>query len=288
MKSILDEFLEKLPEEFNMMELFARAEEKTPYVLVALQECERMNGLTREMKRSLKEVDLGLKVRHLQSQTFSDSLLFYSIIHLQGELTITADMEALQNSLFLDKVPDSWTRRAYPSLAGLSAWFADLLLRIRELESWVSDFNMPACIWLAGFFNPQSFLTAIMQSMARKNEWPLDKMCLQCDVSKKNREDFSSPPREGAYVHGLFMEGARWDVQSGLIQEAHLKDLTPAMPVIFIKAIPVDKQETRNIYECPVYKTRTRGPTFVWTFNLKTKEKSSKWIIAGVALLLQV
>ena len=287
MKSILDEFLEKLPEEFNMMELFARAEEKTPYVLVALQECERMNGLTREMKRSLKEVDLGLKVRHLQSQIFNDNL-FLSIIHLQGELTITADMEALQNSLFLDKVPDSWTRRAYPSLAGLSAWFADLLLRIRELESWVSDFNMPACIWLAGFFNPQSFLTAIMQSMARKNEWPLDKMCLQCDVSKKNREDFSSPPREGAYVHGLFMEGARWDVQSGLIQEAHLKDLTPAMPVIFIKAIPVDKQETRNIYECPVYKTRTRGPTFVWTFNLKTKEKSSKWIIAGVALLLQV
>ena len=64
MKSILDEFLEKLPEEFNMMELFARAEEKTPYVLVALQECERMNGLTREMKRSLKEVDLGLKVRN--------------------------------------------------------------------------------------------------------------------------------------------------------------------------------------------------------------------------------
>ena len=35
-ESILDEFLEKLPEEFSMMELFARAEEKTPYVLVAL------------------------------------------------------------------------------------------------------------------------------------------------------------------------------------------------------------------------------------------------------------
>ena len=66
MKSVLDEFLEKLPEEFNMMELASRAEEKTPYVLVALQECERMNGLTREMKRSLREVDLGLKVKQLQ------------------------------------------------------------------------------------------------------------------------------------------------------------------------------------------------------------------------------
>ena len=61
-KGILDEILEKLPEEFNMMELTARAEEKTPYVLVALQECERMNFLTIEIKRSLKELDLGLKV----------------------------------------------------------------------------------------------------------------------------------------------------------------------------------------------------------------------------------
>lgn len=61
-KTILDEILEKMSEEFNMMELFAKVEEKTPYVLVALQECERMNTLTREMRRSLKEVDLGLKV----------------------------------------------------------------------------------------------------------------------------------------------------------------------------------------------------------------------------------
>lgn len=38
-------------------------------------------------------------------------------------------------------------------------------------------------------------------------------MCLQCDVTKKNREDISLPPREGAYVHGLYMEGARWDTQ---------------------------------------------------------------------------
>lgn len=68
---------------------------------------------------------------------------------------------------------------------------------------------MPAAVWLGGFFNPQSFLTAIMQQTARKNEWPLDKMCLMTDVTKKQKEDFNSAPREGAYVHGLFMEGAR-------------------------------------------------------------------------------
>ena len=74
---------------------------------------------------------------------------------------------------------------------------------------------------------------------------------------------------------------------------------------MYIKAITQDKQETRNLYECPVYKTRQRGefeisdefyrnfkfllgPTYIWTFNLKTKERPSKWVLAGVALLLQI
>ncbi|KAK2501218.1 hypothetical protein MC885_000890 [Smutsia gigantea] len=265
-KAVLDEILEKVPEPFSMAELMAKAAERTPYMVAALQECERMNILTHEMRRSLKELNLGLK----------------------GELTITLDMEDLSTALFYDTVPDTWVARAYPSMMGLAAWYADLLLRIRELEAWTTDFALPTTVWLAGFFNPQSFLTAIMQSMARKNEWPLDKMCLSVEVTKKNREDVIAPPREGSYVYGLFMEGARWDTQTGVIAEARLKELTPAMPVIFIKAIPVDRMETKNIYECPVYKTRIRGPTYVWTFNLKTKEKAAKWVLAAVALLLQV
>ncbi|XP_063512627.1 dynein axonemal heavy chain 17 [Pongo pygmaeus] len=265
-KAVLDDILEKIPETFNMAEIMAKAVEKTPYVVVAFQECERMNILTNEMRRSLKELNLGLK----------------------GELTITTDMEDLSTALFYDTVPDTWMARAYPSMMGLAAWYADLLLRIRELEAWTTDFALPTTVWLAGFFNPQSFLTAIMQSMARRNEWPLDKMCLSVEVTKKSREDMAAPPREGSYVYGLFMEGARWDTQTGVIAEARLKELTPAMPVIFIKAIPVDRMETKNIYECPVYKTRIRGPTYVWTFNLKTKEKAAKWILAAVALLLQV
>ena len=67
----------------------------------------------------------------------------------------------------------------------MAAWYADLILRIKELEAWTSDFALPASVWLPGFFNPQSFLTAIMQSTARKNELPLDKMSLGMDSNKK-------------------------------------------------------------------------------------------------------
>jgi len=156
-------------------------------------------------------------------------------------------------------VPPSWTKRAYASLNGLSAWYTDLLLRIKELESWTSDFNLPSSVWLSGFFNPQSFLTAIMQSTARKNELPLDKMCLVCEVTKKNKEEMGMAPREGAYIHGLYMEGARWDINLGTISESRLKELYPLMPVIHVKAVTQDKQEMRNLYECPVYNTRERG-----------------------------
>lgn len=74
-------------------------------------------------------------------------------------------MENLSNALFLDLVPATWASKAYPSLYTLGIWYADMLQRVKELESWTSDFQLPAAVWLAGFFNPQSFLTAIMQQV---------------------------------------------------------------------------------------------------------------------------
>lgn len=84
------------------------------------------------------------------------------------------------------------------------------------------------------------------------------------------------------------MEGARWDIETGVISDARLKELFPLMPVVYIRAITQDKQDLRNMYECPVYKTRTRGPTYVWTFNLRTRDKPNKWVLAGVAIVLQI
>ncbi|XP_062322712.1 dynein axonemal heavy chain 11 isoform X2 [Osmerus eperlanus] len=265
-KQVLDEMLEKLPEEYNMADVMAKTPERSPYILVCFQECDRMNVLLEEVRRSLKELDLGLK----------------------GELTISSNMETLQSALFYDTVPESWTRLAYPSTNTLAQWFSDVLCRCRELDSWSQDLVLPAVVWLSGFFNPQSFLTAVMQSIARKNQWPLDKMALTVDVTKKSREDYGHPPREGAYIHGLYMEGARWDTQAGVISEAVLRELTPAMPVLYVRAVPSEQLELRNTYECPVYRTKLRGPSYVWTLHLRTKQPPAKWVLAGVALLLSV
>lgn len=63
-KAFLEEILDRVTDEFNIPELMAKVEERTPYIVVALQECERMNILTREIQRSLRELHLGLQVRY--------------------------------------------------------------------------------------------------------------------------------------------------------------------------------------------------------------------------------
>jgi dynein heavy chain len=60
------------------------------------------------------------------------------------------------------------------------------------------------------------------------------------------------------------------------------------MPVINCKAVPADKLEEKGVYKCPVYKTEQRGPTYVFLAQLKTKAAPARWVMAGVALLLDV
>lgn len=68
MRSVLEDILERLPEQFDMAELLGKAEERTPYQVVALQECEQMNVLTKEIRLSLNGLNLGLKVRMVLSK----------------------------------------------------------------------------------------------------------------------------------------------------------------------------------------------------------------------------
>jgi dynein heavy chain len=107
-KELISSFLGQLPESFNIVEITSRYAELTPYLIVSLQETERMNGLIGTIRFSLTELEQGLS----------------------GALNITDAMESLLSELARNVVPGSWTGVAYPSLKSLSEWFADLLLRI--------------------------------------------------------------------------------------------------------------------------------------------------------------
>ena len=276
-KLILDDILEKLPERFDMLDITDKlgSDERSPFTNVFLQEIERVNILISIMKTSLLELDLGLK----------------------GDLTISDAMEVLMDALFLDRVPATWEKKAYPSLRSLGPWILDVIQRAGQLSAWVDDMQVPKVTWFPGFFNPQSFLTAVQQSTARKNEWPLDKTVVVTEVTKKrDPEEVDGPSRDGAYVCGLTLEGCRWDDKLASLADSHPKELFAPMPVMLLKAVTVEKAEQKDMYSCPVYKTRLRPKGalghpdggYVFTAGLKTKEKADKWVMAGVALLSDI
>jgi len=62
------------------------------------------------------------------------------------------------------------------------------------------------------------------------------------------------------------------------------------MPVVNCRSVEIapDGKKDTSVYQCPVYKTETRGQTYVFTAQLKTKLPPAKWVIAGVALILDV
>jgi dynein heavy chain len=212
------------------------------------------------------------------------------VLHLGliGELQMSDAMETLMNSLFDGKVPATWEKVAFVSMRPLAGWMDNLVQRVKQLQDWSVDLQMPKAVWVSGFFNPQSFLTAILQTQARKNEWALDQVVVSTEVTKKGKDEIEAPSKEGAFIWGLSMEGARWDGGGGTVNHSQPKEMFFEMPVMLVKAIPTDKAEYKDTFMCPVYKVQQRGHTFVFQANLKTRVDHTTWIIAGVALLMDV
>ncbi|RQM21208.1 hypothetical protein B5M09_003796 [Aphanomyces astaci] len=238
-----------------------------PFQTVLVQEMERMNTLLEHMTRTLIELDLGFR----------------------GDLTMSDTMEKLQDSLFLDKVPSSWECVAYPSNRSLSPWLSDLEHRITQLQEWSSSSGeLPLVIWISGLFNPQSFLTAILQSMAKKNSVELDKLQIVTDITKRMLDSLDAPSRDGQFIYGLSLEGARWDLSSGIIDSSLPKEMSCPMPIINCRAVMATQNTAANIFECPVYRTQQRGPTYIFTAQLRSKSPPTKWVLAGAILVMEV
>jgi len=249
-------------------------EEKGPYQFVLLQECDCMNGLVREMIRGLSELQMGFR----------------------GELTMSEHMENLAEALQNESLPLTWVKLGFPSTRPLRSWLVNLKDRASQLEDWVTDpLTVPKVIDLSKLFSPQSFLTAIKQFCCQEQHkqqqqqlLELDKLQVLTEVHKREVKQIDSAAKEGAYVTGLFLEGARWDINSGVLEDSRPKEMFMRMPVVNCKAGPQLEREPPNIYICPTYCVPTRSGYFVFTAQLRTKQPPAKWVLAGVALILDV
>lgn len=116
--------------------------------------------------------------------------------------------------------------------------------------------------------------------------WALDSVVLANEVTKYLKEDICSPPAEGVYVYGLFLDGAGWERRNCRLVEPQPKVLFTSLPVVHIYAVNASGAKDARLFECPVYKKPRRTDlTYIFCLNLKTNQHPDHWILRGVALL---
>ncbi|XP_074097467.1 dynein heavy chain at 16F [Cotesia typhae] len=258
---------------------------------VLLHEIDRYNKLLKNIHASMENLQRAIK----------------------GFVVMSDKLENVFNSLLNNQVPEVWhDLNIYPSLKSLGSWIRDLKFRTDFIKSWLT--NEPVSYWLSGLSFPQGFITAVLQTHARKYNTPIDLLKLDYAVTKTflyqdeiqsahtiNQQDHLlyknlSIPSDGVLIHGLYLDAAKWNINSMLLVDASLGEINPPLPVTHV--IPVlTHPENDQRYICPLYKTAVRAgvlsttghsTNFVTPILLPSSQKNSYWILKGTALLIQI
>ncbi|XP_054451580.1 dynein axonemal heavy chain 1 [Pteronotus mesoamericanus] len=212
---------------------------------------------------------------------------------LKGLVVMSSQLELMAASLYNNTVPELWNAKAYPSLKPLSSWVMDLLQRLDFLHTWIQE-GTPAVFWISGFFFPQAFLTGTLQNFARKSVISIDTISFDFKVMHQSVLELKKRPEEGCYIHGLFLEGARWDPMAFQLVESRPKELYTEMAVIWLLPTPNRKIQDQAFYLCPIYKTLTRSGTlsttghstnYIIAVEIPSYQPQRHWIKRGVALI---
>jgi dynein heavy chain len=211
-----------------------------------------------EYKESMSTVLVQEVIRYNRLLGAIHSSITEMLKALKGLVVMSESLEKMCNSMFINQVPQLWSSKAYPSLKPLSSWVLDLVQRCEFIQKWVSN-GLPNIYWISGFFFPQAFLTGTLQNYARKYVVSIDLLSFEFKVLDTKWEEISSRPSDGCYIRGLYLEGARWDLQKKTLDESRPKELYTEMNVIWLMPKANRKKPTNGIYDCPVYKTLSRA-----------------------------
>jgi len=228
------------------------------------------------------------------------SMLIAMVDAIEGSTIMTPELVAAIDAIFDFRVPYKWQfdptgaeiSWMTPNLAG---WIKGLTDRHYQLHSWINK-ERPPSFWLTGFFNPQGFLTAMKQEVARTKKdkgWALDEVEYDTDPTKEiissddGRIDGMklNPPQEGVYIHGMYLEGAGWNNSQKALDDSTPGRLFQAFPIMHVTAAYVPRNEKdkekpqigggarggkpdvaekkKRYYDCPVYKYPKRSDRYL-------------------------
>ena len=104
------------------------------------------------------------------------------------------------------------------------------------MRDWLEK-GTPLSFWLPAFFFPQGFMTATMQTYARSTKTPIDTLAFRTNVMPLTLEDIKEKPEIGVNIHGMFMQGAKWDYNKKCVEDSDPKVAIIQFPVIWVEPI---------------------------------------------------
>merc|ERR1719161_1147243 len=228
-----------------------------PLNIFLFQELQRLQNIIRIVRSNLKNLAMAI----------------------DGTVVMTTDLLEDLNSVFDSRVPKRWTYDASGAeiswlLPNIGGWFTGLLDRYAQLNTWLENGRREMrSYWITGFTNAQGFLTGIKQEVTRqhkKDQWALDDVATHTDVQPWDPERVKEMPEEGQNIHGLFIEGARWNRGEQKLDESEPKKLFVPMPVIYVTAMTLKDVKTHGAsygqygpYNAAVYKYPRRNDRYL-------------------------
>lgn len=281
--------------------------EQAQQVMFEPDEMGRLNSLTTVLQQEVDRFNKLLVV-------IKDSLVQLKKA-IRGFVVMSEELESIYTAFLNNQVPILWENAAYPSLKPLSSWVKDLILRTDFIFNWIK-WGPPRSFWISGFFYTQGFLTGTLQNHARKYNLPIDHLSFQFTVIPHYRDqavvsaqmatlkfgeeleaDSTVPvPEDGVYIHGIFMDGFRWNDETMLIADSLPGKMSAELPMVLMQP-QMDFEPDESDYISPMYKQALRAgvlsttghsTNFVVSMHLPSDKPQDYWIAKGSALLCQL
>nr|CAH8868280.1 unnamed protein product [Trichobilharzia regenti] len=316
-QELASDILSKLPPDFNLKDAIGHypVMYKESMNTVLRQELIRFNRLTSVVRATLIDLQKAIK----------------------GLVVMSADLEDVFNSMLVGKIPSVWAAKSFPSLKPLGSYVQDLIYRLKFFADWLTYNAPPVFwisgfyftqSFLTGvlqnyarkytipidtlgftfqvtnrYLNTVNLLEnapsvpKLPRLSAQGTRHPSVAASNNKPVRPNEQFDNFAKPDDGAYITGLYLEGARWDPTDSCLTESKPKVLFDTMPVIWLVPKILNEINRESTYSCPVYKTSARrgvlsttghSTNFVLYIDLRTNQPEEHWINRGVAALCQL
>jgi hypothetical protein len=250
------------------------------------------------------------------------------LANIDGQYPRPVEIEALWSRIQENRLPDAWLKVSFQTARrSLADYLVELGLKLEFWKKIVAgEAEALPSYWLPAFFDPKSFLGALIQTRARDEGIPMHDLKNEFEILNISQNEERKTERNVAYLHGLSLDGATWDAERKLVVDSTSTARFAPFPALKVRTVRLPdartgvatpeeqaanynanaakkkgkrkkKGDVEEIYEykCPIYTTTLRLSTGLISkdnapvafIKLPTTENPSKWIKRSVALILE-